>query len=64
MAEKSVGKVVEVKGVVVDAVFAGELPRINNALAIKIPGGDGASDGCQTERQDTAEQAELRLPSE
>ena len=35
------GKVVEVKGVVVDAVFTGELPQINNALAIKIPGADG-----------------------
>jgi F-type H+-transporting ATPase subunit beta len=42
MAEQqNVGKVVEVKGVVVDAVFAGELPEINNALAIKLPGADG-----------------------
>jgi F-type H+/Na+-transporting ATPase subunit beta len=43
MAEQNVGKVVEVKGVVVDVVFTGELPEINHALAIKIPGGDGAS---------------------
>jgi F-type H+-transporting ATPase subunit beta len=43
MAEQNVGKVVEVKGVVVDAVFTGDLPEINHALAIKIPGGDGAS---------------------
>ena len=41
MAEQNVGKVVEVKGVVVDAVFTGALPQINNALAIKIPGADG-----------------------
>jgi F-type H+-transporting ATPase subunit beta len=43
MAEQNVGKVVEVKGVVVDAVFTGDLPEINNALLIKVPGGDGAS---------------------
>ena len=43
MAEQNVGKVVEVKGVVVDAVFTGELPEINNALLIKLPGGDGAA---------------------
>jgi F-type H+-transporting ATPase subunit beta len=43
MADQNVGKVVEVKGVVVDAVFTGELPEINNALLIKVPGGDGAS---------------------
>src|SRR4051795_7370802 len=43
MAEQNVGKIVEVKGVVIDAVFAGELPGINNALLIKVPGGDGAS---------------------
>ena len=41
MAEQNVGKVVEVKGVVIDVVFTGELPQINNALAIKIPGADG-----------------------
>src|SRR6185437_3738193 len=42
MAEQNVGKVVEVRGVVVDAVFTGELPGINNALVIKMPGGDGS----------------------
>src|SRR5213595_3224919 len=42
-SNSNVGKVVEVKGVVVDAVFTGELPGINNALLIKIPGSDGAS---------------------
>src|ERR1043165_5885204 len=43
MADQNVGKVVEVKGVVVDAVFTGALPEINNALLIKLPGADGAS---------------------
>jgi F-type H+/Na+-transporting ATPase subunit beta len=42
MAEQNVGKVVEVRGVVVDVVFTGELPEINHALAIKMPSGDGA----------------------
>ena len=38
MAEQNVGKVVEVKGVVIDAVFTGSLPEINNALRITVPG--------------------------
>ena len=33
---KNVGKVVEIKGVVVDAVFQGELPAIYNALRIEV----------------------------
>ena len=33
-AQENVGKVVEIKGVVIDAVFSGELPEIYNALAI------------------------------
>ena len=38
MAERqNVGKVVEVKGVVIDAVFPGALPEINNALRITVP---------------------------
>jgi F-type H+-transporting ATPase subunit beta len=41
--QANVGKVVEVKGVVVDAVFTGALPGINNALRITVPGGDGAA---------------------
>jgi F-type H+-transporting ATPase subunit beta len=41
--EQNVGKVVEVKGVVIDAVFTGTLPAINNALRITVEGGDGAS---------------------
>jgi F-type H+-transporting ATPase subunit beta len=41
-SENSVGKVVEVKGVVIDAVFTGSLPEINNALRITVPGDDGS----------------------
>src|SRR5207249_1133535 len=36
-----VGKVVEIKGVVVDAVFPGKLPEINTALQITVPERDG-----------------------
>src|SRR5687767_13039596 len=38
---KGVGKLLEIKGVVVDAVFTGGLPEINTALEIDIPGRDG-----------------------
>ena len=38
MADHNVGKIVEVKGVVIDAVFTGALPEINNALRITVPG--------------------------
>ncbi|MGN6174657.1 MAG: F0F1 ATP synthase subunit beta [Streptosporangiaceae bacterium] len=38
----SVGRIVEIKGVVIDAVFTGELPAIYNALEITIPSADGA----------------------
>ena len=33
---KSVGKIVEIRGVVIDAVFPDELPQINSALRISI----------------------------
>jgi hypothetical protein len=40
--KNSVGKVLEIKGVVIDAVFpGGGLPVIYSALRIEIPGGDG-----------------------
>jgi len=39
--EKNVGKIVEIKGVVIDAVFHGELPSIYNALRIAVPEQDG-----------------------
>jgi F-type H+/Na+-transporting ATPase subunit beta len=34
---RNVGKIVEIKGVVIDAVFPGELPEINNAVSIERP---------------------------
>jgi F-type H+-transporting ATPase subunit beta len=37
MADNITGKIVEIKGVVIDAVFHGGLPSINNALRIKMP---------------------------
>jgi F-type H+-transporting ATPase subunit beta len=37
----STGKVIEIRGVVVDALFVGGLPEIYNALEITIPGVDG-----------------------
>jgi F-type H+-transporting ATPase subunit beta len=38
---KNVGRVVEIRGVVVDAVFHEQLPAINNALRIHVPEQDG-----------------------
>ena len=38
---QNVGKVIEIKGVVIDVAFTGQLPRIYNALRIAVPGGDG-----------------------
>jgi F-type H+/Na+-transporting ATPase subunit beta len=38
---QNVGKVVEIKGVVIDAVFADLLPEINTALRIELPERDG-----------------------
>ena len=35
--EKNVGKIVEIRGVVIDAVFHGELPSIYHALRIQVP---------------------------
>jgi F-type H+-transporting ATPase subunit beta len=37
----NIGHVEEITGVVVDVVFAGELPEINHALHIEVPEGDG-----------------------
>jgi F-type H+-transporting ATPase subunit beta len=39
--KRNVGKVIEIKGVVIDAAFTGELPEINYALEIMVPAGDG-----------------------
>src|SRR5213592_3036610 len=38
---RNVGKVLEIKGVVVDAVFPDSLPEINTALRITVPERDG-----------------------
>jgi F-type H+/Na+-transporting ATPase subunit beta len=38
---RNLGKVLEIKGVVVDAVFPGNLPEINTALRIQVPERDG-----------------------
>src|ERR671933_1602122 len=40
-ARTNVGKVLEIKGVVVDAVFSDRLPEINTALRISVPERDG-----------------------
>jgi F-type H+/Na+-transporting ATPase subunit beta len=40
-AETNAGQIVEIKGVVIDAVFSGELPEIYNALRIQVPERDG-----------------------
>jgi len=37
----NVGKIVEIKGVVLDVVFPGDLPEINHALRIHAPAQDG-----------------------
>jgi F-type H+-transporting ATPase subunit beta len=40
--KQNVGKLIEIKGVVIDAVFiTGELPEINTALRIDVPARDG-----------------------
>jgi F-type H+-transporting ATPase subunit beta len=39
----NVGKIVEIKGVVIDAQFEGRLPAIYNALEISVPAADGAA---------------------
>jgi F-type H+/Na+-transporting ATPase subunit beta len=40
-AQNNVGKIVEIKGVVIDAVFHGKLPEIFHALRIRVPEQDG-----------------------
>jgi F-type H+/Na+-transporting ATPase subunit beta len=38
---QNVGKVIEIKGVVIDALFTDQLPEINTALKIELPERDG-----------------------
>ena len=42
-AQGTAGKIVEIKGVVIDAVFPDVLPGIYNALAIEVPTADGST---------------------
>jgi F-type H+/Na+-transporting ATPase subunit beta len=44
-ARKNVGKIVEIKGVVIDAVFTEGLPEINTALRIDFDSGDDGGRG-------------------
>jgi F-type H+/Na+-transporting ATPase subunit beta len=39
--QRNVGKIIEIKGVVIDAVFPDELPEINNAVRISVPESGG-----------------------
>jgi F-type H+-transporting ATPase subunit beta len=39
--QQNVGKVIEIKGVVIDAAFTEQLPEIYNALKIELPAQDG-----------------------
>ncbi len=41
--DSNVGKIVEIKGVVIDAVFPERLPEIYSALKVSIPARDGAA---------------------
>jgi len=42
MPDQNVGKLIEIKGVVIDAVFPDELPEIYTALRISVPERDGS----------------------
>jgi len=42
MPEQNVGKVIEIRGVVIDAAFTDNLPEINTALEIAMPSEDGS----------------------
>jgi F-type H+-transporting ATPase subunit beta len=48
---KNVGRVVEIKGVVLDAVFTGQLPEIYSALHVPLPSGDERGDHIVAEVQ-------------
>jgi F-type H+-transporting ATPase subunit beta len=39
--DESVGRIVEIRGVVIDAAFTGALPAIYNALTVQVAGGEG-----------------------
>ena len=43
MADQNTGKIVEIKGVVLDAVFPDKLPEIYHALSVQVPEEDGGT---------------------
>ena len=43
--EKNVGRIEEIQGVVIEAVFPDELPEINNAIRVKLPEAAKADEG-------------------
>jgi F-type H+-transporting ATPase subunit beta len=49
--QANTGRIVEIRGVVLDAVFTDRLPEINTALSIEIPREDGTSDSLIAEVQ-------------
>ncbi len=49
--QANTGRIVEIRGVVLDAVFTDRLPEINTALSIEIPREDGTSDNLIAEVQ-------------
>ena len=40
---RNTGRIVEIKGVVIDAVFTDRLPEIYTALSIEVPEADGTT---------------------
>ncbi len=62
-AERNVGTVEEITGVVVEAAFTGELPEINTALEIEMPAlaADSEGSGADAEGANPAGQALLAL---
>ena len=50
MPEQNVGKVIEIRGVVIDAAFTDNLPEINTALKIAMPSDDGSPASTRTAR--------------
>ena len=44
MPENNVGKIVEIRGVVIDVVFPGDLPEIYSALRMAVAGENGGAD--------------------
>ena len=43
MADRNTGRIVEIKGVVLDAVFPDKLPEIYHALSVQVPVEEGGT---------------------